>query len=169
MENKKLVIRSTTILALRYNGQTVIGGDGQVTMGDSIVKHSAKKIRRLSTDKILAGFAGSASDAITLFEKFEAKLEEYDGQLSRAAVELGKDWRTDRILRRLEALLAVIDEEKSLILSGNGDIIEPDDGIIGIGSGGMIAMSAARGIMSLNPNISAEPSSTIISKHRLNR
>ena len=156
MENKKLVIRSTTILALRYNGKTVIGGDGQVTMGDSVVKHTAKKIRRLSTGKILAGFAGSASDAITLFEKFETKLEEYDGQLSRAAVELGKDWRTDRILRRLEALLAVIDEEKSLILSGNGDIIEPDDGIIGIGSGGTIAMSAARGIMSLKPSISAE-------------
>ena len=156
MKNKTPFIRSTTILALRYNGQTVIGGDGQVTMGDSIVKHSAKKIRRLSTGKILAGFSGSASDAITLFEKFEAKLEEYDGQLSRAAVELGKDWRTDRILRRLEALLAVIDDEKSLILSGNGDIIEPDDGIIGIGSGGTIAMSAARGMMNLNPSISAE-------------
>ena len=156
MENKRKFIRSTTILALRYNGQTVIGGDGQVTMGDSVVKHSAKKIRRLSTGKILAGFAGSASDAITLFEKFETKLEEYDGQLSRAAVELGKDWRTDRILRRLEALLAVIDNEKSLILSGNGDIIEPDDGIIGIGSGGTIEMSAARGIMSLKPEVSAE-------------
>ena len=147
MENKRKFIRSTTILALRYNGQTVIGGDGQVTMGDSVVKHSAKKIRRLSTGKILAGFAGSASDAITLFEKFEAKLEEYDGQLSRAAVELGKDWRTDRILRRLEALLLAADRDQTFLISGNGDVLEPDSEAIAIGSGGNFALAAARALL----------------------
>ena len=150
------IIRSTTILALRYKGQTALGGDGQVTMGDAAVKHRAVKIRRLGNGKVLAGFAGSASDAIALFERFEGKLEEYRGNLSRAAVEMGKDWRTDRVLRRLEALLAVADEETSLILSGTGDIIEPDDGVLGIGSGGSMAIAAARGILSLEPELGAE-------------
>lgn len=150
------IIRSTTILALRYKGRTALGGDGQVTMGNAAVKHSAVKIRRLGDGKVLAGFAGSASDAIALFERFEGKLEEYRGNLSRAAVEMGKDWRTDRVLRRLEALLAVADEETSLILSGTGDIIEPDDGVLGIGSGGPMAIAAARGILSLEPDLGAD-------------
>ena len=150
------IIRSTTILALRYKGQTALGGDGQVTMGDAAVKHRAVKIRRLGNGKVLAGFAGSASDAIALFERFEGKLEEYRGNLSRAAVEMGKDWRTDRVLRRLEALLAVADEETSLILSGTGDIIEPDDGVLGIGSGGSMAIAAARGMLGLEPELGAE-------------
>ncbi len=150
------IIRSTTILALRYKGQTALGGDGQVTMGDAAVKHGAVKIRRLGNGKVLAGFAGSASDAIALFERFEGKLEEYRGNLSRAAVEMGKDWRTDRVLRRLEALLAVANEETSLILSGTGDIIEPDDGVLGIGSGGSMAIAAARGMLGLEPELGAE-------------
>lgn len=150
------IIRSTTILALRYQGQTALGGDGQVTMGDAAVKHGAVKIRKLGGGKVLAGFAGSASDAIALFERFEGKLEEYRGNLSRAAVEMGKDWRTDRVLRRLEALMAVADENTSLILSGTGDIIEPDDGVLGIGSGGSMAIAAARGMLSLEPDLSAD-------------
>jgi ATP-dependent HslUV protease subunit HslV len=147
--------RSTTVLAVRYRGQISMGGDGQVTMGQTAVKLGAVKIRRLGGGKVLAGFAGSASDAIALFERFEAKLEEYRGNLARAAVEMGKDWRTDRVLRRLEALLAVASQDTSLILSGTGDIIEPDDGVLGIGSGGPIATAAARGILSLNPDLSA--------------
>lgn len=150
------IIRSTTILALRYRGRTALGGDGQVTMGNAAVKHSAVKIRKLGDGKVLAGFAGSASDAIALFERFEGKLEEFRGNLSRAAVEMGKDWRTDRVLRRLEALLAVADENTSLILSGTGDIIEPDDGVLGIGSGGSMAIAAARGILSLEPDLGAD-------------
>ncbi|MDP7166443.1 MAG: ATP-dependent protease subunit HslV [Nitrospinota bacterium] len=149
-------IRSTTILVVRYREQTALGGDGQVTMGDTAVKHGAVKIRRLAGGGVLSGFAGSASDAIALFERFEGKLEEYHGNLMRAAVEMGKDWRTDRILRRLEAMLAVADNKTTLILSGTGDIIEPDDGVIGIGSGGSIATAAARGILSLEPDLSAE-------------
>ncbi|MBT3351762.1 MAG: ATP-dependent protease subunit HslV [Nitrospinaceae bacterium] len=148
-------IRSTTILGVRYKGQTALGGDGQVTMGNTAVKHGAVKIRRLGSSQVLSGFAGSASDAIALFERFESKLEEYHGNLMRAAVEMGKDWRTDRVLRRLEALLAVADKESTLILSGTGDIIEPDDGVIGIGSGGPIATAAARGILSLEPDLTA--------------
>ena len=150
------IIRSTTILSLRYRGQTALGGDGQVTMGQTAIKHGAVKIRRLGGGKILAGFAGSVSDAIALFERFEGKLEEYHGNLSRAAVEMGKDWRTDRVLRRLEALLAVADSETTLILSGTGEVIEPDDGVLGIGSGGPMAMAAARGILGLEPDLSAE-------------
>ncbi len=148
-------ILATTILALRYRGQTALGGDGQVTMGQTTVKRGAVKIRRLAGGKVLAGFAGSASDAIALFERFERKLDEYHGNLARAAVEMGKDWRTDRVLRRLEALLAVADKETSLILSGTGDIIEPDDGVLGIGSGGPVATGAARGILSLEPDLTA--------------
>ncbi len=149
-------IRSTTILALRYKGRTALGGDGQVTMGQAAVKHRAVKIRKLGGGKVLAGFAGSASDAIALFERFEGKLEEYRGNLSRAAVEMGKDWRTDRVLRRLEALLAVADVKTSLILSGTGDIIEPDDGVLGIGSGGPIATAAARAMLRLEPDLDAD-------------
>ena len=139
-------IRSTTILCVRRNGSLVMGGDGQVTLGESIIKHKAKKIRRLFNDKVLAGFAGSTADALSLFARFEAKLEEYHGNLSRAVVELAKDWRTDRALRHLEALLVVADKKATYLVSGNGDVIEPDDGIVAIGSGGPFAVSAARAL-----------------------
>ena len=140
-------IRSTTVLAVRRDGHVVIGGDGQVTMGNTVVKASARKIRRLGDGKILAGFAGSAADGLTLFEKFETKLKEYNGNLPRAAVELAKDWRTDRVLRRLEALLLVADREKTLLLSGTGDVIEPDVDAAAVGSGGPYALSAARALL----------------------
>ena len=145
MKNEK--IRSTTVLAVRRDGRVVIGGDGQVTMGNTVVKATARKIRRLGDGKILAGFAGSAADGITLFEKFEARLKEYGGNLARAAVELAKDWRTDRVLRRLEALLLVADREKTLLLSGTGDVIEPDGDVAAIGSGGPYALAAARALV----------------------
>jgi ATP-dependent HslUV protease subunit HslV len=134
----------TTILAVRRNGKTAIAGDGQVTVGTTVMKHNAKKVRKLYNDKVLAGFAGATADAFTLFEKFEAKLEQYHGNLTRAAVELAKDWRTDRVLRRLEALMIVADTERSFILSGSGDVIEPEHGISAIGSGGPYAFAAAR-------------------------
>ncbi|MHB8254279.1 MAG: ATP-dependent protease subunit HslV [Acidiferrobacter sp.] len=137
----------TTILSVRRNGAVVIGGDGQVTMGHTIMKANARKVRRLYKDSILAGFAGGTADAFTLFERFEAKLEKHQGHLTRAAVELAKDWRTDRMLRRLEALLAVADKTASLILTGNGDVIEPEDGLIAIGSGGPYAQAAARALL----------------------
>ncbi|MBI3358001.1 MAG: ATP-dependent protease subunit HslV [Nitrospirae bacterium] len=140
-------IHSTTILSVRRNGQVVMAGDGQVTLGATVMKHNARKIRKIYNDSILTGFAGATADAFTLFEKFEAKLTEYHGNLVRAAVELSKDWRTDRILRRLEALLAVADRDHSLILSGNGDVIEPTDGIVAIGSGGPYAQAAARALI----------------------
>jgi ATP-dependent HslUV protease, peptidase subunit HslV len=140
-------IRSTTVLAVRRDGHVVIGGDGQVTMGNTVMKASARKIRRLGDGKVLAGFAGSAADGLTLFEKFEAKLKEFNGNLPRAAVELAKDWRTDRILRRLEALLLVADREKTLLLSGTGDVIEPDVDAAAVGSGGPYALSAARALL----------------------
>jgi ATP-dependent HslUV protease subunit HslV len=140
-------IRSTTILAVRRNGQVALGGDGQVTVGDTVMKSNALKVRALRGGKLLAGFAGAAADAFTLFEKFEEKLERHPGNLSRAAVELAKDWRSDRVLRRLEALLAVTDTEHSFIISGTGDIIEPDDGILAIGSGGSYALAAARALV----------------------
>jgi ATP-dependent HslUV protease subunit HslV len=140
-------IRSTTVLAIRRDGHVVIGGDGQVTMGNTVVKATARKIRRLGDGKILAGFAGSAADGITLFEKFEARLKEYNGNLARAAVELAKDWRSDRVLRRLEALLVVADLEHSFLLSGSGELIEPDDGIVAVGSGGNFALAAARALL----------------------
>jgi len=139
--------RSTTILGLRRKGEVVMAGDGQVTLNQVVMKAKAHKVRRLHGDKVLVGFAGAAADAFTLFEKFEGRLEEYRGNLKRAAVELAKDWRTDRVLRRLEALLAVMDAEESLLISGNGDIIEPDDGIVAIGSGGAYALAAARVLM----------------------
>ena len=138
----------TTILSVRRNGKVVIGGDGQVTVGNAIVmKSNARKVRRLYQDKVLAGFAGSTADAFTLFERFEGKLEKHQGNLLRAAVELAKDWRMDRMLRRLEALLAVADTRNSLIITGNGDVIEPEHGLIAIGSGGSYAQSAARALL----------------------
>jgi len=137
----------TTILAVRRDGRVAIGGDGQVTLGQTALKHDANKIRRLSNGRVLCGFAGGAADAFALLEKFEAKLEEYKGNLKRAATQLAKDWRTDRVLRRLESLLAVVDAEVSLIISGDGNVIEPMDGIIGIGSGGMFAAAAARALL----------------------
>ena len=140
------MIRSTTVLAVRHDGRAVMGGDGQVTFGDTVVKQGARKIRRLYNDQILAGFAGSAADSFALFSRFESKLEQYRGNLERSAVELAKDWRTDRLLRRLEAMLIVLDSDTTFLLSGNGDLIEPDDGIIGIGSGGAYAMAAAKAL-----------------------
>src|SRR5215213_9840056 len=139
-------IRATTILAVRRNGLVALGGDGQVTVGDTVMKSNAQKVRTLQGGKLLAGFAGAAADAFTLFEKFEEKLERHPGNLARAAVELAKDWRSDRVLRRLEALLAVTDAERGFIISGTGDIIEPDDGILAIGSGGSYALAAARAL-----------------------
>ncbi|MCW8899735.1 MAG: ATP-dependent protease subunit HslV [Gammaproteobacteria bacterium] len=138
--------RGTTVLSVRRGNQVVIGADGQVTLGDTVMKGNARKVRRLYNNKVIAGFAGGTADAFTLFEYFEAKLEKHSGQLVRAAVEMAKDWRTDRTLRRLEALLAVADETASLIISGNGDVIEPEEGIIAIGSGGNYALSAARAL-----------------------
>ena len=140
-------IRSTTILSVRRNGIVAMGCDGQVTVGTTVMKANARKVRRLYHDKILAGFAGATADAFTLFEKFDVKLEEYRGNLTRAAVELAKDWRTDRVLRRLEALLAVADTKQSFVISGTGDVVEPEDGILAIGSGGPYALAAARALM----------------------
>ena len=141
------MIQSTTILVVRKEGQAVVGGDGQVSLGNTILKHNAKKVRRMYKDQVVAGFAGSVADAFALFSRFETKLDEYSGQLSRSAVEMAKDWRTDRVLRKLEALLAVADKEHSFIISGNGDVIEPEDGIIGIGSGGPYAIAAAKALV----------------------
>jgi ATP-dependent HslUV protease subunit HslV len=140
------LIRSTTVLCVRREDKVVMAGDGQVTLGESVIKHGAKKIRRLYQDKILAGFAGSTADAFTLFSRFEAKLEQYHGNLGRAAVELAKDWRTDKFLRHLEALLLVSDKEATFLLSGQGDVIEPDTGIAAIGSGGPFAQAAAQAL-----------------------
>ena len=142
MEDNK--IHATTIIGLRHNGHIAIGGDGQVTLGNTVMKQKSNKIRRLYNDSVLVGFAGSAADAFSLLERFEEKLEQYQGQLARAAVELAKLWRTDKYLRQLEALLAVLDKEHALIISGTGDVIEPDDGIVAVGSGGSYALSAAR-------------------------
>lgn len=139
--------RGTTIVSIRRGNSVVIGGDGQVTMGHTIMKSNARKVRRLYNDKVIAGFAGGTADAFTLFERFEAKLETHQGHLVRAAVELAKDWRTDRMLRRLEALLAVADAKSSLIITGNGDVIEPENSLIAIGSGGPYAQSAARALL----------------------
>jgi len=139
--------RGTTIVSVRKGNQVVIAGDGQVTLGNTVMKSNARKVRRLYKNRVLAGFAGATADAFTLFERFEAKLEMHSGHLTRAAVELAKDWRTDRILRRLEALLAVADREASLIITGNGDVIEPEDDLIAIGSGGPFAQSAARAML----------------------
>src|SRR5213596_4210026 len=140
-------IHSTTILCVRRDGHVAMGGDGQVTVGDTVMKATATKVRALKGGKILAGFAGAAADAFTLFEKFEEKLERYPGNLSRASVELAKDWRSDRVLRRLEALLAVADKEHGFVISGSGELIEPDDGVLSIGSGGSYALAAARALL----------------------
>ncbi|MFO3588030.1 ATP-dependent protease subunit HslV [Legionella pneumophila serogroup 1] len=145
----------TTILSVRCGNQVVIGGDGQVTLGNTVMKGNARKVRRLYKDKVIAGFAGGTADAFTLFERFEAKLEMHQGHLIRAAVELAKDWRTDRILRRLEAVLAVADSKASLIITGNGDVIEPEESLIAIGSGGPFAQAAARALME-NTQLSAK-------------
>lgn len=141
------IIRATTILAVRRDGKLALGGDGQVSMGDTVAKTRAVKVRSLKGGRVLAGFAGSAADALTLFEKFEEKLERYPGNLPRAAVELAKDWRSDRVLRRLEALLAVADVDHGFMISGNGEIIEPDDGVMAIGSGGPYAQAAAQALI----------------------
>ncbi|MEJ5338546.1 MAG: ATP-dependent protease subunit HslV [Aquificaceae bacterium] len=150
-----VVIKSTTIIAVRRKGTTVMGGDGQVTLGSSVIKHSAKKIRKLYRDSVLVGFAGSAADGLALMERLEAKLEEFRGNLLRACVELAKDWRMDRSLRRLEALLLVADRERMLLLSGNGDVIEPDEPVLAIGSGGDYARSSALALYR-NTDMSAE-------------
>ncbi|HMG13545.1 MAG TPA: ATP-dependent protease subunit HslV [Gemmatimonadaceae bacterium] len=147
-------VRSTTILAVRRDGKVALGGDGQVTVGQTVMKSNAQKVRTLHGGKLLAGFAGAAADAFTLFEKFEEKLERYPGNLQRAAVELAKDWRSDRVLRRLDALLAITDREHGFIISGTGDIIEPDDGILAIGSGGSYALAASRALLR-NTDLSA--------------
>jgi ATP-dependent HslUV protease subunit HslV len=138
------MFQGTTILGLRHGGKVVVVGDGQVSLGQTVMKHNARKVRKLHHDRVIAGFAGATADAFTLFEKFEAKLEQYNGNLKRAAVELAKDWRTDRVLRRLEALLIVADTDDLLVISGSGDVVEPDDGVIAIGSGGNFALAAAR-------------------------
>lgn len=140
------MFRGTTVLCVRKNGKVAIAGDGQVTLGNTVLKHNARKIRTMYNNTVLAGFAGATADAFTLFEKFEEKLETYRGNITRSAVELAKEWRTDKILRRLEALLIVADKEHSFIISGNGDVIEPDDGIASIGSGGPFAHSAAKAL-----------------------
>ena len=148
------ILHGTTIVSVRRGAQVALGGDGQVTLGNVVLKASARKVRRLHHEKVLAGFAGGTADAFTLFERFEAKLDKHQGQLLRAAVELAKDWRTDRILRRLEAMLAVADSESSLILSGNGDVVEPEQGLVAIGSGGPYAQAAARALLE---NTSLDP------------
>jgi ATP-dependent HslUV protease subunit HslV len=144
-------MHATTILSVRHKDQTVLAGDGQVTLGNTVVKHGARKIRRLYNESILAGFAGSAADSFALFSRFESKLEQYRGNLERASVELAKDWRTDRLLRRLEAMLIVADKKATFLLSGTGDLIEPDDGIVAVGSGGPFAMAAARALARHSP------------------
>jgi len=146
-ENSNKSMHGTTILAVRKGNNVVVAGDGQVTLGNTIMKSNAKKVRRLADNKVIAGFAGATADAFTLFERLEAKLEQYPDQLSRACVELAKDWRTDKYLRRLEAMMAVADKKVSLIVSGTGDVIEPEDSLIGIGSGGPFALAAARALV----------------------
>ncbi len=150
-----LRIHGTTIVAVRRDGRAALGGDGQVTVGDTVVKAQAKKVRSLKEGSVLAGFAGSVADGLTLFEKFEEKLDRFPGNLPRAAVELAKDWRSDRVLRRLEALLAVVDARNSFLLSGSGEVIEPDDGIVAIGSGGPMALAAARALF-INTDLPAQ-------------
>ena len=140
-------MHATTILCVRKNGKVAMGGDGQVSLGNTVMKHSANKVRKMHHDKVIGGFAGSTADAFSLFARFEEKLEKFQGNLARSAVELAKDWRTDRMLRRLEAMLIVADSEKSFLVSGTGDVIEPDDGILAIGSGGMFALAAAKALV----------------------
>ncbi len=141
------MMHATTILCVRKNGKVAMGGDGQVSLGNTVMKHSAKKVRRMHHDKVIGGFAGSTADAFSLFARFEEKLEKFQGNLARSAVELAKDWRTDKMLRRLEAMLIVADKDSSFLVSGTGDVIEPDDGILAIGSGGMFALAAAKALV----------------------
>jgi ATP-dependent HslUV protease, peptidase subunit HslV len=141
------MMHATTILCVRKNGKVAMGGDGQVSLGNTVMKHSAKKVRKMHHDKVIGGFAGSTADAFSLFARFEEKLEKFQGNLARSAVELAKDWRTDKMLRRLEAMLIVADDEKSFLVSGTGDVIEPDDGILAIGSGGMFALAGAKALV----------------------
>jgi ATP-dependent HslUV protease, peptidase subunit HslV len=141
------ILRQTTILGVRHRGGSAIAGDGQVTLGRTVMKHNANKVRRMHNGQVLAGFAGSAADALSLFQRFEGKLEEYRGNLQRAAVELSKEWRTDRVLRRLEAFLVVVSKDAALLLSGSGDVIEPEDGLVAVGSGGPFALAAARALV----------------------
>ena len=148
-------VRSTTIISVRHKGEVIVAGDGQVTLGNTVVKHEARKVRRLYNGKVITGFAGATADAFTLYDKLEQKLEQYNGNLMRSAVELAKDWRTDKILRRLEAFLVAVDEERSFLLSGSGDVIEPDDGILAIGSGGPFAQAAAKALL-LHSDLDAE-------------
>lgn len=155
MENAPEKIKGTTILAVRHRGEVVVAGDGQVTLGNTIMKHQARKVRRLYQDKVITGFAGATADAFTLLERLEQKLEKHSGNLVRSVVELAKDWRTDRILRRLEAFLIAVDSERSFVISGAGDVIEPDDGLLAIGSGGPYALAAARALVSAS-NLDAE-------------
>ncbi|MGI8655069.1 MAG: ATP-dependent protease subunit HslV [Pyrinomonadaceae bacterium] len=151
---KKMRVRSTTILLVRKNGRVALAGDGQVTMGDTVMKSGARKVRRLYNERILVGFAGATADAFSLLTRFEGKLEQYHGNLERAAIELSKEWRTDKVLRHLEALLVVADEKTAYLLSGNGDVIAPDDGVLAIGSGGSFALAAARALYT-NTELSA--------------
>lgn len=153
--DSSMTFHATTILCVRHGGRVVMVGDGQVSVGQTIMKHNARKVRRLHNDAVVSGFAGSTADALTLFEKFEGKLQEFNGNLRRAAVEMAKDWRTDRVLRRLEAMLIVADRESSLLISGMGDVIEPDDGLLAIGSGGNFALAAARAMVRRAPEMSA--------------
>jgi ATP-dependent HslUV protease subunit HslV len=155
LQRTQTLLHGTTVLGVKHNGRVALGSDGQATLGQTVMKHKAQKVRSLLNGTILAGFAGSTADAFTLFERFEAKLQEYGGNLARAAVELAKDWRTDRFLRRLEALLAVASAERMLLLSGNGDVIEPDDDIVAIGSGGTYALAAARALKKYGTDLSA--------------
>ena len=145
--NQRPVIRSTTVIGVIRDGKAALGSDGQMTLGNTVIKHSTRKIRRLYHGKLVAGFAGATADAVTLLDRFEEKLEAYNGKLDRAAVELARDWRTDKYLRRLEAMLAIVSNDKALIISGTGDVIEPEDGIVAIGSGSMYALAAARSLM----------------------
>ena len=149
-------IRSTTILSVRHNGSVVVAGDGQVSLGNTVIKHNARKVRRLYHDQVICGFAGATADAFTLFDKFEARLEQYNGNLMRSAVELTKEWRTDRMLRRLEAMLIAVDKDYSLLISGTGDVIEPDTGVLAIGSGGPYAHAAALALVKKSSNLAAE-------------
>lgn len=160
-------LKSTTVLVVRRGSKVAMAADGQVTLGQAVIKHGAKKVRRLHHQRVLAGFAGGSADALTLFERFEEKLEQHGGSLMRAAVELAKDWRTDRILRRLEAMLLVADKELSLIISGTGDVVEPDDGLAAIGSGGPYALAAARALIrltDLEPRVIAQEAMSIASQ-----
>lgn len=164
MEHWNKNFHSTTVLALRHQNGAVMAGDGQVTLGDTVIKHGARKVRRMYHGKVLAGFAGATADAFTLFERLEAKLEQYNGDLKRAAVELAKDWRTDRVLRRLEAMLIAVDRQDCFIISGTGDIIEPDDGLVAVGSGASYALAAARALVKhsqLTPRQIVEEAMTI--------